>query len=185
MEVGVKFLAILQANIETAYKHSGVQLGLFSWHAVPSPFDNNIRAVLAFENSMVHIGFQDSRLHRKAACLIPDKHECIHFAQLHTAWDTPWPTSPDPGPKPLDGSILLKFYWKRWLKSPPLVTSLTKNPHPPTKKIFWVQTKDWLRLWTFEQLSTTFGTRVTLAQSHVRSDCFGAKIFRTGRTPKC
>jgi len=86
MEVGVKFLAILQANIETAYKHSGVQLGgLFSRHAMPSPFDNNICAILAFEKSMVHIGFQGSQLHCKASRLILDKYECIHFAQLHTA----------------------------------------------------------------------------------------------------
>ena len=86
---GVKFLATLQANVETAYKHSEAQLrGLFSRYAVPSPFDNNICAVLAFENTMVHIEFEGNRLHRRAARLIPDKGECIHFAELHAAWNT-------------------------------------------------------------------------------------------------
>jgi len=34
MEVGVKYLEILQAEFESAYKHSGAQLGgLFSRHA--------------------------------------------------------------------------------------------------------------------------------------------------------
>jgi len=37
---------------------------------------------------MMHILFLGIRLHRRAARLIPDKHECIHFAQLHAAWDT-------------------------------------------------------------------------------------------------
>ena len=46
MEVGVKFLAIVQTNIETAYKHSGAQLGgLFSRHAVPSPLESKGRLV--------------------------------------------------------------------------------------------------------------------------------------------
>ena len=53
-----------------------------------STFSNNICAVLAFENSMVHIEFQAGRLHRRTTRLIPDKHECIQFAQLHAAWDT-------------------------------------------------------------------------------------------------
>jgi len=52
-----------------------------------STLSNNIRAILAFQNRMVHIEFQGSRLHRRAARLIPDKDECIHFAQLHAAWD--------------------------------------------------------------------------------------------------
>jgi len=43
---------------------------------------------LAFENSMVHIEFQGSRLHRRAARLIPDEHEYIHFAQLRASWNT-------------------------------------------------------------------------------------------------
>jgi len=54
---------------------------------MPSPFNNNICAVLAFENSMVHIEIQRSGLNRRTASLIPDKHECIHFAQLHAAGD--------------------------------------------------------------------------------------------------
>ena len=54
---------------------------------MPSPVGNNIRAVLPFENSMVHIEFKGSRLHHRAARLIPDEHECIHYAQLHAAWD--------------------------------------------------------------------------------------------------
>jgi len=36
-----------------------------------------------------------------------------------------------------------------------------------------------------EQLSTTFGARVTPAQSHVQSGWFGVKILETGRTTKC
>ena len=44
---------------------------------MPSPF--NVCDCLAFENSMVHIEFQDSWLHGKAARLIPEKHEHIHF----------------------------------------------------------------------------------------------------------
>jgi len=55
---------------------------------MPSPFNNSICALVAFENSMVHIEFQGSRLHGRAARLITDKHECIHFAQFHAAWDT-------------------------------------------------------------------------------------------------
>jgi len=37
------------------------------------------------------------------------------FREWHHKWRTfrpPWPTSPGPGLKPLDGSISLKFYWK-------------------------------------------------------------------------
>jgi len=76
-------------HIETAYKHSGAQLGrLFSQHAVPSHFDNNICDVLAFESSIVQIDFQGSQLHRRGDRLIPDKYECIQFAQLHAAWET-------------------------------------------------------------------------------------------------
>jgi len=40
-----------------------------------SPFSNNICVVLVFQNSMVHIEFQGSRLNRRAARLIPDEHE--------------------------------------------------------------------------------------------------------------
>jgi len=55
---------------------------------MPCPFSNNICDGIAFENSMVHIDFQGSWLHRKVARLIPDEHECIQFALLHAAWDT-------------------------------------------------------------------------------------------------
>jgi len=55
---------------------------------MPSPFSNNICAVLAFENSMVHIEFQSSWLLSRAACLLPNEQECMHFAQLPAAWDT-------------------------------------------------------------------------------------------------
>jgi len=54
---------------------------------MPSPLDNNSCAFLAFENSMVHIEFQGRRLHRRATRLIPDEHECIHFAQLRVSWN--------------------------------------------------------------------------------------------------
>jgi len=74
MEVRVQFLEMLQANIKPEYKHSGAQLG-DCLVGMPNPFNNNICAVLAFENTMVHI-----RLHRRAAHQIADKHECIHFA---------------------------------------------------------------------------------------------------------
>ena len=54
MEIRVKFLEILQVEFELACKYSGAQLGrVFSRHA--NPFNNNICAVLAFENSIVHI----------------------------------------------------------------------------------------------------------------------------------
>jgi len=68
-----------KTEFEPADKYSGVQLGgcLFG---IPSPFNNDICAVLAFESAMVHIEFQGSRLHGRAARLIPDRHECIHFA---------------------------------------------------------------------------------------------------------
>jgi len=56
MEVEVQFLEILQAEFEPACKHSGAQHG-DSLVDMPSPFDNNICAVLAFENNMVHIEF--------------------------------------------------------------------------------------------------------------------------------
>ena len=70
--------------------------------------------------------------------------------------DFSWPTSPVPGTKPLHGSILLKFLLEARLqsgslayrlgpgpgnmsqngpKSTSLMTSLTKNLQPPTKKI--------------------------------------------------
>jgi len=55
---------------------------------MPSHSNNNICVVLEFENSMVHIQFQGSRLHLRAADLILGGHECIHFVQLHAAWDT-------------------------------------------------------------------------------------------------
>jgi len=55
---------------------------------MPSPFNNIICDVLAFENNIVHIEFKGSRLHRRAARLISAKHECMHFAQLRAAWDT-------------------------------------------------------------------------------------------------
>jgi len=39
--------------------------------------------------------------------------------------------------------------------------------------------------WAFEQLCTAFGTRITLAQIHVRSCCFGAKILEQHQAPNC
>jgi len=79
MEIWVKFLEILQAEFEPAYENnSGCLVGM------PRPFRNNICSILAFGNR-VHIKFQGSRLHRRAARLIPNEHECIHFAQLHAA----------------------------------------------------------------------------------------------------
>ena len=44
MEVGVKYLEILQAEFESVCKHSGAQLV-----GMPSPFINNICALVAFE----------------------------------------------------------------------------------------------------------------------------------------
>ena len=85
MGVGVKFLEVLQAEFEPAsqgFNQGDCLVGM------PSPFDSNICAFLAFENSMVHIEFHGSRLHRRAARLIPDEHECVHFAQLRGSWNT-------------------------------------------------------------------------------------------------
>jgi len=85
MRVGVKFLEVLQAKARPAsegFNQDNCLVGM------PSPFDNNICAFLAFEKSMVHIEFPVSRLHRKAARLIPDEHESIHFAQLRASWNT-------------------------------------------------------------------------------------------------
>jgi len=90
-EVGVKFFETLQTGFGPACKHSGALLRRYKHHCLvgmPSLFNSNICAVLAFENSTVHIEYQGSRLHRRAARLLPDKHECIHFAQLHATWDT-------------------------------------------------------------------------------------------------
>jgi len=85
MEVGVKFLEILLTDFESLYKYRrgatrGVRLV-----GISCPLSNNICAVLTFENSILHIECQGSRLHRRAPRLIPDKHECTHFAQFHAA----------------------------------------------------------------------------------------------------
>jgi len=52
-------------RIRACIKHSGARLGI-CLVGMPSSFSNNICAVLAFENSMLHIEFQGSRLHRRA-----------------------------------------------------------------------------------------------------------------------
>jgi len=49
---------------------------------MPSPFNNNICGVVAFESSVVHVEFQGNRLHRRAARPLPNKHECVHFEWL-------------------------------------------------------------------------------------------------------
>jgi len=85
MEVGVTFLEIFQAEFEPLSQ--GRNLGDFLVGML-SPVCNISRALLSFENTMVRIEFQSSRLHRRAARLIPDEHQCIHFAQLHAVWDT-------------------------------------------------------------------------------------------------
>jgi len=56
MEVGAKFLEILQVEFKPAYKHSGVQLG-GCFIGMPKPLNNIICAILVFENSMMHIEF--------------------------------------------------------------------------------------------------------------------------------
>jgi len=62
----------------------------------------------------------------------------------------------------------------------------TKNPHPSTKKcLSEFRLGDLPDFWAFEQLSTTFGTRVARVQSHVRSGCSGAKLSKSGWTWKC
>jgi len=85
MDVRVKFLENFQAEFELASQGRNYCDCLVS---MPSPFSSNISALLAFENSLVHIEFYGSRRHRRVARLIPDEHECIHFAQLHSTWDT-------------------------------------------------------------------------------------------------
>jgi len=57
MEVGVNFLEVLRAEFQPTRKRSGSILG-DSLVGMPSPFDNNICAVLAFETRMVHIEFK-------------------------------------------------------------------------------------------------------------------------------
>ena len=49
------------------------------------------------------------------------------------------------------------------------------NPQPKKNFFFVTNYKTSLVFWAFEQLSTTFGARVTLVQSHVRCGCFGSK----------
>jgi len=53
--------------------------------------------------------------------------------------------------------------------------SLTKNSSPDQKNFFECKLEVLLSFLTLEQLSTAFGTRVTLAQSHIRSAFFGVK----------
>ena len=52
-----------------------------------------------------------------------------------------------------------------WPKRPPLLTSLTKNPHPPSKKNFWVQSR---------RLATSFET-FTGSVEHTRPEKFPCK----------
>jgi len=49
---------------------------------MPSPFNNKICAVLVSKSSVVHTEFQGSQLHRRAARLIPNKHEYTLFELL-------------------------------------------------------------------------------------------------------
>ena len=58
-----------------------------------------------------------------------------------------------------------------WPKRPPLWTSLTKKPHPPSKKIFWVQSR---------RLATSFET-FTGSVEHTRPEQFPCKprVFRS------
>jgi len=74
IEAGVKFLEIFQAEFELASQGRNYGDCLVS---MPIPFSSNICALLAFENSLVHIEFYGSRLHRRVARLIPGEHECI------------------------------------------------------------------------------------------------------------
>jgi len=85
MEVGIRFLEIMQTEFEPASQGHNQGDCLLD---MPSLFNNNICVVLEFENSSVHIEFQGARLRCRATRVIPDKHECLHFAQLHEAWDT-------------------------------------------------------------------------------------------------
>jgi len=51
---------------------------------MPGPF--NICDGLAFENSVVHVEFQKGNpLHRRAACLIPEKHDSTHQERLEVS----------------------------------------------------------------------------------------------------
>jgi len=50
MEFRVKYLEILQAEFESTCKHSGAQLGV-SLVSMPSPFNNDICALVAFDRA--------------------------------------------------------------------------------------------------------------------------------------
>ena len=54
MDVGVTFLEILQAEFKPVYKYSWTRLSVYSV-GMPSRSNNNICAVLEFENSMVRM----------------------------------------------------------------------------------------------------------------------------------
>jgi len=55
---------------------------------------------------------------------------------------------------PVSNKNFSEYYltvWPRWPKNPPLMTSLTKNPPPPTKNFFHCKLQDLpslLRVWT-------------------------------------
>jgi len=61
----------------------------------------------------------------------------------------------------------------RWPKSPPLMTSLTKKPHPPSKKkIFRVQTRRLAASFETYRVCRAYRTGEIPAQSHVRLGVF-------------
>jgi len=86
-------------------------------------------------------------------------------------------------PKAKDFGFGPRARWSgpRWPKSPPLMTSLTKNLQPQPKNFFYkcrlVDFPHLLSLWT-----ALYHFR---CPSHVRSSCSGAKIPKSGRTSKC
>ena len=64
------------------------------------------------------------------------------------------------------------------------MTSLTKNPHPPTKKIFlFASYKTCHVFWTFDRVSSAYWTGEIPAQSHVGFGVFFSKIPDFGQTP--
>jgi len=66
--------------------------------------------------------------------------------------------------------------WAKMAKSPPIMRSLTKNPQP-TKNFFQVPTRRLAAFLGFWTVFCHFGARVTHAQSHVLSGCFGVRIL--------
>ena len=82
----------------------------------------------------------------------------------------------------LSGWALGQATWTKWPKNYLTHGVTHKKSATHNQKFFYIANyKTCQVLWAFEQLSTAFGTTVTLAQSHVRSSCFGTKCLKQAR----